>query len=291
MRFLTRLISFYMNISHKAYVTEKLLRLYRYRQPIRPYAFIRVCNEIKTIDASLHSILPLLEGGVIGFNSCTDGTKEYVEDFCKRYPQFTCIEYPYDVIPACDERYKQDILPSELCLDSYYNFVWEKLPLNKWIIKLDADHLWDIKKTLELCKIPVREKDVVVLSRINLHVHNGEVYISRKNPISESNDSWIIFNKNKTFNMLRGWNKSEFFAYEYLPLPKNKARRIYTPVTNWHFPIVKTQRNRFIEDDWVKLSEFDMREYIKNNKLFGRVPLDMIDEKRILCEYAKFNIK
>lgn len=158
MKFLLRLISFYMNFTHRTYITEKLLKLYRYRKPIKPYAFIRVCNEIKTIDASLKSILPLLEGGVIGFNSCTDGSKEYIEEFCRNNPQFTCFEYPYDVIPACDKRYKEDILTPELCLDNYYNFVWEKLPLNQWIIKLDADHLWDLERTLELCKIPIRKK-------------------------------------------------------------------------------------------------------------------------------------
>lgn len=91
--------------------------------------------------------------------------------------------------------------------------------------------------------------------------------------------------------MLRGWNNDKFFAYEYLPLPKKSSRRIYTPVTNWHFPIVKSQRSEFIPEDWIKLSEFDMQCYIKQNKLSGRVPANMINESVIISEYRKFNIR
>ena len=58
-------ICFYTNTRHRLYITETLQKLYAWRKPIRPYAFIRVHNEIKTIDACLKSILPVVEGGVI----------------------------------------------------------------------------------------------------------------------------------------------------------------------------------------------------------------------------------
>ncbi len=100
-----KILLFYLGLSKRLRITEKLQNLYRWRRPIKPYAFIRVHNEIKTIDAALKSVLPVLKGGVIGFNSCTDGTKEYVLEFCKKYPQFIPAEYPYDVIPASNKLY------------------------------------------------------------------------------------------------------------------------------------------------------------------------------------------
>ncbi|WP_272947983.1 hypothetical protein [Rodentibacter pneumotropicus] len=77
-----KIILFYLGLSKRLRVTEKIQKLYYWRKPIKPYAFIRVHNEIKTIDAALKSVLPVLKGGVIGFNSCTDGTKEYILHFC-----------------------------------------------------------------------------------------------------------------------------------------------------------------------------------------------------------------
>ena len=47
---LFRWVCFYTNTRHRLYITETLQKLYAWRKPIRPYAFIRVHNEIKTID-------------------------------------------------------------------------------------------------------------------------------------------------------------------------------------------------------------------------------------------------
>ena len=49
---------------------------YKNNNSVEPWAFIRVKNEIKTIEASLNSILPVIKKGVIGYNECTDGTEE-----------------------------------------------------------------------------------------------------------------------------------------------------------------------------------------------------------------------
>lgn len=62
----------------------------RYRDvPVEPWAFIRVKNEIKTIDACLESILPVIKKGVIGYHllpegEVDDGTEKYILDFCKK---------------------------------------------------------------------------------------------------------------------------------------------------------------------------------------------------------------
>lgn len=286
MKNIIRFILFYLNISRRLYVTRKLQKFYSFRKPIKPYAFIRVCNEIKTIDACLQSILPCVKGGIIGFNSCTDGSKEYILDFCRKHPQFTPVEYPYDVIPACDARYKENIIPSENRLDSYYNWVWEKLPKDEWIIKVDADHIWLPQYLEMLLKLPIRKKDFIILNRINLHCDNNTCYINKKNPMTEVGDSWILYNKNIKFLFTRGWEDNHFFAWEYLPKPSRN--RIYGVLTNYHFPIVKSQRDNFDKEQWIPLREFNFDQFIKDNKMQDRIPNEFINEQTILTHFKKF---
>ncbi|WP_257616496.1 hypothetical protein [Rodentibacter ratti] len=283
-------LKFYTNLTRTLTVDIGLQKLYKLRKPIKPYAFIRVHNEIKTIDACFNSFLSCLSGGVIGFNSCTDGTKEYILDFCKKYPQFIPLEYPFDLIPPYDERYKEDIINEKYRLDTYYNFVWEKLPKNEWIIKLDADHIWDTKALEDLCRLPVRKRDIVILSRMNVHCQNNIVYINKINPIVEVGDHWILYNKGINFDFYRGWEKEKFVAFEILYLPKD-CGKIFSILANWHFPIVKSHRSTFNKDEWIPLREFDMKQYIKENKLEGRIPEHMLDENKILENFNKFNLK
>lgn len=66
------------------------------KSPLNPWAFIRVKNEAITLKASLESILPAIQRGVIGYNDCTDGSEEIILEFCKQYPSFIPIKYPYE---------------------------------------------------------------------------------------------------------------------------------------------------------------------------------------------------
>ena len=276
-------------------VSLSMQKLYAKRKPIHPYAFIRVCNEIKTINISLQSILPVLKGGVIGFNSCTDGTKEYILEFCKKYPQFTPVEYPYDVIPGNDLRYSQQTLDPNTRLDSYYNFVWSKLPKNEWIIKVDIDHVYIPEYVYQLCRLPLKKDDCVVFNRMNVHCHNGECYINPEAPFSEHGDHWLIFNDDTLpkFTFSRGWDKQgHFFAWEVLDINEYR-RRIYGVLSNWHFTLVKNQRNTFHLEKWKKIKEFDFESYFNktksNKKMQNRIPRDMLDEQKILMVFKTFN--
>lgn len=289
---INRFLSFYTRKKRKYLrVNETMQRLYAWRKPIQPYAFIRVHNEIKTIDSCLKSILPVLKGGVIGFNSCTDGTKEYILAFCKKYPQFTPAEYPYDVIPASDFRYQNHILDPDTRLDSYYNFVWSKLPKNEWIIKVDADHIFHTEYIRDLCRLPLRKQDCVILNRINLHCHNGICYIDPDRPFFELGDSWLIFNDHciPKFTFDRGWNDGHFYAWETLTLPP-RSRFIYGILSNWHFPMVKSHRNTFNPDQWIKMQDFNFNDYITKMNMQGRIPKDMIDEEKVLAAFNTFNL-
>ncbi|OOF35583.1 hypothetical protein [Rodentibacter heidelbergensis] len=279
-----------LGVPIKLRVTEKMQKLYSKREPVKPYAFIRLHNEIKTVDIALKSILPALKGGVIGFHSCSDGTKEYILEFCKKYPQFIAIEYPYDVIPSGDKRYMNDNIEPYSRLDSYYNFVWSHLPKNEWIIKVDGDHIYDSDVLKELCKLPMRKKDCIILSRINLHCHNGECYIHEKYPVMEVGDHWILYNRDVKFKFYKGWINGCFSAYEILPLPSLKRKKILGICPNWHFPVVKNRRDDFNVEDWILLKDFNVNEYIRKNKLEGRIQSYLLDEKNILEAFSRFNL-
>nr|WP_276309253.1 hypothetical protein [Campylobacter hepaticus] len=67
------------------------------KSPLNPWAFIRVKNEAITLRASLESILPAIQRGVIGYNDCDDGSEEIILEFCKQYPSFIPIKYPYEI--------------------------------------------------------------------------------------------------------------------------------------------------------------------------------------------------
>lgn len=58
---------------------------------------MRVKNEARTLRASLDSILPAIQRGVIGYNDCDDGSEEIILEFCKSYPSFIPVKYPYNV--------------------------------------------------------------------------------------------------------------------------------------------------------------------------------------------------
>ena len=287
-----RFLSFY-TLKKRKYlrINETMQQLYAWREPIKPYAFIRAHNEIKTIDSCLKSILPVLKGGVIGFNSCTDGTKEYIFSFCEKYPQFIPAEYPFDVIPGNDIRYQQHILDPNTRLDTYYNFVWDKLPKNEWVIKIDVDHIYHTEHIRDLCRLPLRKEDCVILSRINMHCHEGVCYVHPKWPLLEEGDHWLIFNDESLpkFSFSRGWTDDYFYAWETLPIP-SKKRLIFGILSNWHFPVVKNHRNTFNPNDWVKLQDCDLKKHQKKLNMQGRIPADMLDEQKILTAFNTFNL-
>ncbi|WP_382262802.1 hypothetical protein [Helicobacter baculiformis] len=68
------------------------------KSPLNPWAFIRVKNEIRTLEASLYSMLPAIQRGVIGYHECDDGSAEVILDFCAKFPTFVPVHYPYRII-------------------------------------------------------------------------------------------------------------------------------------------------------------------------------------------------
>ena len=138
----------------------KRIRIHEIKEvdnPIEPWAFIRVKNEIRTIEASLNSILPVIKKGVIGYNDCTDGTEEFILEFCKKNKGFIPCKYPYSVYPPSHEAYKVEG-EEEKKLAAYYNYVLSKIPKNEWIMKVDCDHIYDAEKLKKVFSLAKKKK-------------------------------------------------------------------------------------------------------------------------------------
>ncbi|WP_348518249.1 beta-1,4-N-acetylgalactosaminyltransferase [Campylobacter sp. CCS1377] len=260
------------------------------KSPLNPWAFIRVKNEAITLRASLESILPAIQRGVIGYNDCTDGSEEIILEFCKQYPSFIPIKYPYEV-------QIENPQSEENKLYSYYNYVASFIPQGEWLIKIDVDHYYDAKKLYKSFYIPRRNYHVVSYSRIDFIFNEEKFYIYQdKNGIilKAPGDCLLIQNTNlfwkeiliegDTFN----WNivKNDIKnakSYEIL----NARNRIYftTELNNYHFPFIKScRKNDYKQLNWISLDEF-----IENykEKLKDQIDFEMIEYKTLKQIYEK----
>lgn len=156
------------------------------KSSLNPWAFIRVKNEAITLRASLESILPAIQRGVIGYNDCTDGSEEIILEFCKQYPSFIPVKYPYEVQIENPQSEKNKLY-------NYYNYIASFIPKNEWLIKIDVDHIYDAKKLYKSFYIPQKDNDIVSIARLNIAVENNKVYIVPHYFVDVA-DHWLIKN-------------------------------------------------------------------------------------------------
>ncbi|MEJ8612183.1 beta-1,4-N-acetylgalactosaminyltransferase [Helicobacter pylori] len=248
------------------------------KNPLNPWAFIRVKNEIVTLEESLFSMLPAVQRGVIGFNDCDDGSKEVVLEFCKKFPSFIPISYPYEVmLKDCPSLWHQ--------FYHYSNYTLSFIPKNEWVIKIDCDHVYDAKKLYESFYIPKSIKDVVMYSRINFVVQDFEVFVRNDGDfgfLDAWGDHWLLYNDCEPFEIWRYSDES----YEVLKL-KDKHHIKDKEMVQWHFPLAKKRRNAIVYDDLIPLKDFKKH----HADLIGtKIEESMLDEKRILEVYQKFRL-
>ncbi|EAH8850752.1 beta-1,4-N-acetylgalactosaminyltransferase [Campylobacter lari] len=263
------------------------------KSPLNPWAFIRVKNEVITLRTSLESILPAIQRGIIGYNDCTDGSEEIILEFCKQYPSFIPVKYPYEVQIKNPQSEKNKLY-------YYYNYIASFIPQGEWLIKIDVDHYYDAKKLYKSFYIPQTNKDIVSIARLNIAVENNKVYVVPHYFIDVI-DHWHIKNTQLIWEeaLVIGdgfdWIEipkdnlhkySNFSSYEILRL---KGRNIYhTELTNWHFPFIKQHRNMKYQNNWMSLSDFkDQFSHLVNS----RIDEKLLNENEIIKVYNSFILK
>ena len=250
--------------------------------PIEPWAFIRVRNEIVTIDSCLKSILPAIKKGVIGYNDCDDGSEEYILEFCRQNPGFIPVKYPYSVNIAYD---KMEV-DEKNTITGYTNYVLSFIPQEEWIIKIDCDHVFNSEKLKQLFYIPKKDNDCIILSRVNLHydIEKEKLFTLKGDEFSEANDFVMLKNKNLKFQMkkMKSKKQNKTLYLEYLDV--TQKNRIYTELVNYHFPLVKNWRK---VEQKVELLEFN--EYKKIAPIGLKIDEKMLDENKIINICKKFN--
>ncbi|WP_300395651.1 hypothetical protein [Fusobacterium sp.] len=266
--------------------------------PIEPWAFIRVKNEIITIDSCLKSILPVIKKGVIGYNDCDDGTEEYILEFCKQNPGFIPIKYPFSVYPPSHKIYWEEGIEEEKKLHSYYNYVLSYIPKGEWIIKIDCDHVYDSHKLERILHIPKKDNDCIIMSRLDLNYVDEKLYVISNKPLVETKDNFLIKNNDLEFKKVLlkvGINGKEYnIGCEGLfkngielnsRKIKDKLNFIYVELINYHFPLVKKWRQ----------SGFEGREYLINFDEYvkkypkNKIDIDMLNKEKIIKICKNFN--
>ncbi|MCV3396130.1 hypothetical protein L8V93_08325, partial [Campylobacter lari] len=252
------------------------------KSPLNPWAYIRVKNEAITLRASLESILPAIQRGIIGYNDCTDGSEEIILEFCKQYPSFIPIKYPYEV-------QIENPQSEENKLYSYYNYVASFIPQGEWLIKIDMEHIYDAKRLYKSFYMPQKDNDIVSIARINFIVKDRQVFLIQApngDFFRDVTDHWLVKNVNLCWEP---YLTTDNRLIEILRLPTSNVLRV--KLNNYHFPYVKDWRMVGCKFVFIKLEDFIEKHYkaYKEN-----IDIEMLDKNRILKIHDRFfdkNIK
>ncbi|EAJ2878828.1 hypothetical protein A0X34_01940 [Campylobacter coli] len=259
------------------------------KSPLNPWAYIRVKNEAITLRASLESILPAIQRGVIGYNDCTDGSEEIILEFCKQYPSFIPVKYPYKIQIENPQKEENKFY-------YYCNYLMNFIPKDEWLIKIDVDHIYDAKRLYKSFYIPKKDYEILTYSRIDFLIKNNEIFLRYDEVFgilnNIANDQWLmkrgkhIWQENIT-NLDSFGNVIKTSSYEYLNIKKFKL--YHTEFLNYHFPFIKKERMKDIEKfKWVKLQDFLES---KHNTLNTIINPETLNKQLILSFYQRFDTK
>ncbi|MDD2840109.1 MAG: hypothetical protein PHY80_03190 [Rickettsiales bacterium] len=262
----------------------------RRKEPVKPYAFVRVMNEIETIDTCLKSILPAIDRGVIAFNDCNDGTEEYVIEFCKLHTGFIPYKYTYDVYDLRDPR-SGEKGNDEHKFHTYCNGALKLIPQNEWILKIDVDQTYEADMLKDMFYLPKDENDTIIFGILNLHYDGKELYFYKHCPYLINPDHWLIFNNNleSSLNIL---SKKPFSSEEHFDISGNHL--VFTETNSYHFPFIKKRRNNISYDNLVEFDEFlkndSLEKFIKGKGLPFYINPKVLDKNHVLSFCKDFNM-
>lgn len=260
--------------------------------PIEPWAYIRVKNEITTLKASIESIAPVIKKGIIAYSESTDGTIQYLEEFCKKNPGYRIYKYPYKV---CDvsfpDQYREPHL-REQEIDHFYNFALSKIPINDWLLKIDLDQVYDTGRLVDLMRMPETDDDVVCLVRFNVHhdLKSNSLKVVKSLPYNPYCDHWMLRRtKDFKFWLVQDYLPSKKYTYwhehcRFYDFNWSLSNNYFTEASSWHFPYAKKYRQNKLDS----FMSFRLaRWWLKIKPKY--VPPEFFDYQRVMDIVSTFN--
>ena len=163
-------------------------------------AYLRVKDEIKTIEACLNSIDGVFDRIVIiHSNEKDDGSVAFMNAWCQQRSTCEIHEYPHAVIPSHDKRYDKAV-PYENTLAAYNEFGLQFFAPNEWVVKIDADQVYlteRLKEFVSMVKQP--ENDGAHFALIGYNTFPYKEYFVKYGPVPINGlggDSYVIQRKN-----------------------------------------------------------------------------------------------
>ncbi len=161
-------------------------------------AFLRVKDEIKTIEATLNSIDGVFDKIVIiHSNEKDDGSVALMNAWCGKREYCEIHEYPHPVVPS--HQYKGKV-PFENQLASYNNFGLSFFEPEEWVVKIDADQVYltdRLKEFVSFLKQNENNNKKFGLIGYNTFSFNGQFVKYRRVPINAvGGDSYVVQRKN-----------------------------------------------------------------------------------------------
>ena len=248
LRFLLNLFLFFIVIS-SCYSSIALGEFSAPQEKIS--AFLRVKDEIKTIEACLNSIDGVFDRIVIIHSiEKDDGSIALMRKWCKERSYCEIYEYPYMVIPSHDARYARRVL-HENTLAAYYNFGLTFFEPEEWVVKIDGDQVY-IKKELQKFVQMIREINaenlVLFMKGYNSFVRKGQLVLQKDIPINGlDKDHFAIKRKN-----LLPFKQGKFWEMISLKNKEDLQFEFHSKVVWFHFKKGIKKRFRVIQNDDVE---------------------------------------
>ncbi|WP_394951852.1 beta-1,4-N-acetylgalactosaminyltransferase, partial [uncultured Helicobacter sp.] len=220
------------------------------KSPRNPWAYIRVRNEAHTLRASLYSILPAIQRGVIGYNDCDDGSEEIILEFCEAFPSFIAVKYPYSV----------DIYEPKAEENKFYaysNYILEVIPKDEWVTKVDVDHIYHSQKLYKSFYFLKKPWDMMIWGMLNFDVREGRVYVEDM-AYRQQYDHITCQRHNLVFQeTIAAWNGIDKTKGSFeMPIRKTNCT-IQTELTHWHFPCIKDARRTASKNrQWLPIEQW-----------------------------------
>lgn len=270
------------------------------KSPLNPWAYIRVKNEARTLRASLDSILPAIQRGVIGYNDCDDGSEEIILEFCKTYPSFIPVKYPHNVQIRNPKKEENKIY-------YYSNYVLNFIPQEEWFIKLDMDHIYDAKKLYKSFYLLKKNTDILTLSRIDFYIKGGKIYISKsgRGYYNRAGDQTLRYNQDFKYcerilsPKLQKWREQilrdkptqaqiealqdDYESYE-AKIDDSYSRVYRSELCHYHFPGIKKRREGIPEGVYTLSLQYFQDE------LGVEIDPKMLEKETILSLYNRFDL-